>query len=171
MRFLVITASKHGSTAEIGEAVAATLRGCGRDAVHHLVEDVTTIPPAVDPADFDVIVLGSAVYTGQWLPAANQWLQDNADLLSRRQVWLFSSGLAGQPAADANSPARTQSVMRSIGALGHRHFPGRLDMSVLSLAERAIIAAARGRQGDHRDFEQVAQWAEQISTQVAAPVA
>ena len=38
-----------------------------------------------------------------------------------------------------------------------------LDLSVLNFAERAIIVAARGKQGDRRDMAAVQMWAEEIA--------
>ncbi|HEY8718664.1 flavodoxin domain-containing protein [Pengzhenrongella sp.] len=161
MRVLVTAASRHGGTAEIGSRVAAELIARG-----HEVEVVD--PAQVKTLDgFNAVVLGSAVYTGHWLPAAREFASTFAADLAKRPVWLFSSGLATAPAAAANSPAETRAVMTAVGARGHRAFGGRLDHEVLNLAERAIIAAARGRDGDHRDMAAVEEWAGQISGELA----
>ena len=67
MRVLVTAASRHGSTAEIADALAAQLVRCGLD--------VTVEPPDgdADPAEYDAVVLGSAVYAGRWLDAARRF--------------------------------------------------------------------------------------------------
>jgi menaquinone-dependent protoporphyrinogen oxidase len=50
-----------------------------------------------DPASFDAVVLGSAVYAGRWLDPARQYAALYADVLRARPVWLFSSGPIGNP--------------------------------------------------------------------------
>lgn len=161
MRVLVTVASRHGGTREIGSRVAAELRSRG-----HAVELVD--PEHVATLDrYDAVVLGSAVYTAHWLPAAREFAARFGTDLAARPVWLFSSGLATAPAAAANSPVETLALIKATGASGHRAFGGLLDRSVLSFAERAIIAAARGKEGDHRDMAAVVEWAGQISDELA----
>jgi len=63
----------------------------------------------------------------------------------------------------ANSPHETRALVERIGARGHRSFRGRLDRSVLTFAERAVIAGARARDGDHRDMAAVAAWADEVA--------
>ncbi|HEX5331735.1 MAG TPA: flavodoxin domain-containing protein [Cellulomonas sp.] len=164
MKILVTVASRHGATKEIGTAIAAVLSAAG-----HSVDEL-------DPAlvtgvtGYDAVVLGSAVYTAHWLPAARDFAAKYADDLARRPVWIFSSGLATQPAARANSPHEMLALRDTLGARGHRSFAGRLDRSVLAFTERSIIAGARAREGDHRDFGAIAAWAGQIAAALSEMV-
>ena len=161
MRVLVAVASRHGGTREIGSRVAAGLRSRGHETALLAPEDVSGLDR------FDAVVLGSAIYTGHWLPAAREFATRYEAELGELPVWLFSSGLATAPAAAANSPAETHALIETIRANGHRAFGGQLDRSVLNLAERAIIAAARGKEGDHRDMAAVASWTEAIADRLA----
>lgn len=160
MDVLVSVASRHGATWEIGEAVAAVLRENGHRVTVREPQDVA------DVAGFDAIVLGSAVYLGHWLPAARELGDRLVGRTHGKAVWLFSSGLATQPAAAANSPHEIAALVEALDARGHRSFRGRLDLAQLSFAERAHIAAGRARAGDHRDFEAVTAWADGIATEV-----
>lgn len=161
MRVLVTVASRHGATAEIGSAIGQVLTGAGYEVVE-------LAPQAVESLDgIDVVVLGSAVYTAHWLPAAREFAARWSEDLLKRQVWLFSSGLATQPAASANSPHELRAMAGQVGANGHRSFAGRLQRSELAFAERALIAGARAKEGDHRDFEAVAAWAKEIAGQLS----
>lgn len=160
MQILVTVASRHGATAEIGSAVADVLRADG-----HVVDEVAPGEVA-DVSGYDAVVLGSAVYTAHWMPAARDFAARLAPELRERHVWVFSSGLATQPAASANSPHELLALMQSVGALGHRAFAGRLLRSELAFAERALIAGARAKEGDHRDFDAVRAWAGQIAEQL-----
>lgn len=162
MQILVTVASRHGATAEIGSAVAAVLRTEGHVVDETAPQDVT------DVRAYDAVVLGSAVYTAHWLSPARDLAARLAPQLRERPVWVFSSGLATQPAASANSPHELRALMADVGALGHRAFAGRLRRADLAFAERAIIAGARAKEGDHRDFEAVEAWARQIAADLRA---
>ncbi|WP_066582853.1 flavodoxin domain-containing protein [Cellulomonas timonensis] len=161
MRILVTVASRHGATREIGAVVARVLNEAGH-AVDELDPEQVT-----DVRDYDAVVLGSAVYTAHWLPAARALAERCAHDLAERPVWLMSSGLATQPAASANSPHEVNQMRESLGARAHRSFAGRLIRSELTFAERALISGARAREGDHRDLDAVAAWAAQIAEELA----
>jgi len=161
VRVLVAVASRHGGTQEIGEVVADVLRGAGHDVDEVEPGDVALIDP------YDAVVLGSAVYNGRWLPEARELAQRAATPLSRRPVWLLSSGLAATlPASVAKSSTEMRDLGERIAAREHRKFAGRLNRSVLSFAERTIIAAARGRDGDYRDLDAVGDWARSIAAEL-----
>jgi menaquinone-dependent protoporphyrinogen oxidase len=162
MNVLVTVASRHGATAEIGSAVADVLRADGHVVHEAAPEDVA------DVDGYDAVVLGSAVYTAHWMPAARDLAARLAPDLRRRHVWVFSSGLATQPAARANSPHELLALMQDVGAIGHRAFAGRLLRSELAFAERAIIAGARAKEGDHRDFDAVRAWGRDIAEHLRA---
>jgi menaquinone-dependent protoporphyrinogen oxidase len=153
MRVLVVVASRHGATWEIGEVVAEALASRG-----HLVEQ--RAPEDVESVDgYEAVVLGSAVYLAHWMASARDFADRFSEDLAGVPVWLFSSGLATQPAASANSPHELMALYKQIGARGHRAFRGRLDRALLTFAERAAIAGARAREGDHRDMGAVRAWA------------
>lgn len=161
MRVLVSAASKHGATREIAALIAATLNHAGFDCDH------------IEPADianaghYDAVVIGSAVYLGQWLPEARDLVDRLTPQIQDIPVWLFSSGLADAPSKDSNATPATAARMAAVLAKGHRHFPGKLDVLQLNLAERAAILAARGKYGDSRDMDAVKAWAEQIAAALA----
>ena len=166
-RVLVVAASRHGSTAEIATALARFLeespagRAAGLTAVAERVEH------APDPDRFDAVVLGSAVYVGRWLEPARQYATDHATALRRRPVWLFSSGPIGEPPFPPDEPHDAHPVARTVGARGHRVFPGRLEKHLLGFGERAMVTAMRAPTGDFRDWDAVRAWAEEIAAAVA----
>jgi menaquinone-dependent protoporphyrinogen IX oxidase len=99
MKVLVRAASKYGAASEIGQAAADVLaeRGC----------EVTVLPPEKVSAvqEFDAVVLGSAVYLGQWMKPGRELAERYAGALAARPVWLFSSGPVGEPAKPAGDPS------------------------------------------------------------------
>ena len=162
MKILVVVASRHGATWEIGEVVADALTSRGHAVDLRAPEDVDSID------GYQAVVLGSAVYLAHWMASAREFADRFADQLSGVPVWMFSSGLATQPAASANSPHELMALRDRIGARGHRSFRGRLDRALLTFAERAAIAGARAREGDHRDLGAVRAWAVGVADDVAA---
>ena len=161
-RALVTYATKHGGTADIGEAVADGLRTVGvevdaRDAID--VKDV---------AGFDAVVVGSALYMNKWQSAA-------IDVLKRLEscpgvaVWMFSSGPTG---GDAKSDAKAAEVLAAqppapgdagklatrLGVRGHVTFGGRIDESMTSFLERWMP------RGDWRDMDAARAWGAAIGT-------
>ena len=83
MKVLVCAATKYGATGEIADVVADVLAEKGLE--------VTVIPPGQAGAieQFDAVVLGSAVYMGQWMKPARELVDRSAAALAARPVWLF----------------------------------------------------------------------------------
>jgi menaquinone-dependent protoporphyrinogen oxidase len=155
MRILVAVASKHGATLEIAEAIGATLRSRGHE--------VDVVVPDVDVAlrEYDAVVCGSAVYGGSWRPDAVRFLEYRADDLRALPVWLFESGPVGNP--DLVEPMGAGRQLASlVAARGLAIFDGRIDRSLLSMGEKAIITMVRVKDNDLRDFDLVEEWAESI---------
>src|SRR5690606_30902958 len=109
MRALVTVASRHNATLEIGEVVADTIREHGIECDLIVPEDVTSV------AEYDVVIVGSAIYTGRWLPEARELVERLTAELQTKTVWLFSSGLADAPAKGSNRPAETHERMIASG--------------------------------------------------------
>jgi menaquinone-dependent protoporphyrinogen oxidase len=166
LRVLVVVASKHGATAELGAALARGLadssagRAMGLEAVSVPVEQ------GPDPAEYEAVVLGSAVYLGRWLEPARTYAAEHVAALRGRPVWLLSSGPIGEPPFPADAPHDVGPLAQSIGARSHRVFAGRLDKSLLSFGERAMVTAMRAPIGDFRDWDAVRAWAEEIAAEV-----
>src|SRR6476469_3605335 len=126
MTVLVTAATQHGSTGEIAKAVGAALTERGVPAV--------VVPPdeVRDISGYDAVVLGSAVYSGHWMPAATTLVERCANAWSGRPVWLFSSGPIGKPDRSLTTkmgadPVDLPAIRAATGAREHRMFPGKLD--------------------------------------------
>lgn len=160
MNVLVACASKHGATAEIATALARDLCAHGLDVDVRSAEEVDGV------GEYDAAVLGSAVYMGRWLPAATAVVELYADELAERPTWLFSSGPVGDPLLPA--PPDVSALEGQVGARGHRTFPGRLDRSDLSLAERGAVRVVSAQYGDYRDWDAVTEFADEIAAALVA---
>ena len=91
MTILVTVATKHGSTAEIAEAIGRALEEAGNAATVETVDRVASLEP------FEAVILGSGVYIGHWLAPARAFARAHAEELRARPTWLFSSGPIGAP--------------------------------------------------------------------------
>lgn len=165
-RVLVVVASRHGATAEIADALARSLAECPAGRAAALSAVAVPAHQRPDPAPFDAVVVGSAVYAGRWLDPARQYAADHAGVLRTRPVWMFSSGPIGDPPFPPDEPHDAAPLAAITGARAHRVFPGRLDKSRLSFGERAMVTAMRAPVGDFRTWDEIAAWAAEIAATV-----
>jgi menaquinone-dependent protoporphyrinogen oxidase len=77
----VVAASRHGSTAEIAAEIARSSKECGAGRAVGLAAAADDGGHGPDPARFDAVVLGSAVYAGRWLEQARQYATDHTTAL------------------------------------------------------------------------------------------
>jgi menaquinone-dependent protoporphyrinogen oxidase len=157
---LVTAASRHGATEEIAQRIA-----------EHLREDelvVVTSPPSSIPTvdEFDVVVLGSAVYAGHWMEEAKELAKRLANTSPQPEVWLFSSGPLGDPPKPDVDPVDVAEVMAVTRARDHKVFAGRLDRTRLGIVENTVVAALKVPEGDFRDWEVIESWAKKIALSI-----
>jgi menaquinone-dependent protoporphyrinogen oxidase len=157
MKILVTAASRHGSTTQIGEWVAAVLRSHGHDA------DVLAPGRVTSLSGYGAVVLGSAVYMGGWLKEAKSFANRFRGDLADRRVWLFSSGPVGDPLVPADQLVKLGDLLTRSGAVAHRMFSGSLDATALSIRERIAVRAIGVSAGDYRDWDAIAEWASAIA--------
>jgi menaquinone-dependent protoporphyrinogen oxidase len=157
MKVLVTTASKHGATEEIAQAIGDALRARGLEVAVLSAEKVGSVE------EWDAVVLGSAVYAGHWLKPAKELVEREAGALAQRPVWLFSSGPVGDPPKPEEDPADVAAIVEATRAREHQIFVGKLEKENLNLPERAILKVVRAAEGDFRDFDQIRAWANGIA--------
>lgn len=161
MRVLVSAASRHGATQAISHEVARQLRTAGHTT------SVLDPVEVEDLAEFDAVVLGSAVYHDRWMPEARNLAARLGDQLRGRPVWLFSSGPVGEPLRPTTEVADVARVARQAHARGHHLFAGRVDDSTLTRSERARVRRLHAADGDYRDWFEIRSWAQELASQLA----
>jgi len=159
MHVLVAVASRHGSTREIADAIEQELHVPGVDAE---VRDVENVP---DLEAYDAVVLGSALYMGNWESAASRFVQRHRSKLLTMPVWLFSSGPVGNNNHPGQGdPPKVVQIAQLARARGHQMFAGKLDRHNLSFGERLVVNVVHAPDGDFRDWNAIRAWANEIAT-------
>lgn len=159
---LVAYGSKHGSTAEIAEAIAVAMRETGLEAEARPAGEVSGL------TGYDAAVVGSGVYGGRWAGDARTFVRRERKALRAMPTWLFCSGpTGGSPDADAAVQSAGPGVMDpsmrkvDVGARGYATFAGKVGDGVGGPFERFVP------KGDWRDFEQITAWGRQIAAELA----
>ncbi|MCR4405345.1 MAG: flavodoxin domain-containing protein [Anaerolineae bacterium] len=167
VQVLVAYATKYGATAEIAEKIGQVLREAGFHA------DVLPVDRVGDLSPYKAVVLGSAVYVGQWRKEAAKFLEANEKKLAERLVWLFSSGPTGEGDAVQlvkgwRFPEAQQPVADRIRPRDVALFHGMLDTKKLSLTEKLLVKGIKAPVGDFRDWEAINSWAAAIADTLKA---
>jgi menaquinone-dependent protoporphyrinogen IX oxidase len=147
--------------------MAAGLRRHGHTVELRPVED------AGAPGEYDAVVLGSPVFDGRWMPAADAYADEHAPTLRHMPTWLFSVGSFGDtkrllgPLA-LREPRNIASLRAVVAPRGYRVFAGVIDEHAWPLAARLLFRAVGGRFGDDRDWQQIDAWADEIADGVGS---
>jgi flavodoxin len=80
---IVVFASRYGSTKEVAMAIADGLGADFANVLDH--PDITA---------YDLVVVGSPIYTGTYLPAMQRFLRHNKDVLAGKKVAAFITAAA-----------------------------------------------------------------------------
>ncbi len=161
-RVLVAYASKYGATGEIAEKIGHVLRDGG------LSVDVLSVQQVDGLTAYQAVVLGSAVYVGQWRDEAVKFLETNEYVLADLPVWLFSSGPTGEgdPVTLMKGwhfPSAQQAIADHIKPRDMALFHGFLNTKELNFVERMLIKGIGSPTGDFRDWDAITTWAQGIA--------
>ncbi|MEV8099032.1 flavodoxin domain-containing protein [Kitasatospora sp. NPDC085879] len=161
-RVLVAYGTKHGATAGIAREIGRVLDEEGFTTEVLPAAEVTTV------ADFDAVVLGSAIYMNHWQHDALRCAHRHADELARRPVWLFSSGPVDSSAEQHEIPpvAQVADEMERLHARGHVTFGGSVTAETPGFVARSMVRHDKG--GDFRSSEHIRRWAREIGAELRA---
>jgi menaquinone-dependent protoporphyrinogen oxidase len=163
MTYILVTyASKHNSTAEIAKTIGEVLQQANASQV-----DLVPVENVEDITSYDAVILGSAVYAGQWQSKAGNFLKKHEAELSQRPVWLFSSGPIGE--GDPKDllkgwkfPEALLPIVERIKPQDIALFHGNLDPTKLNVMERIVVKGVKAPTGDFRDWNVIRGWAYNI---------
>lgn len=165
-RVLVAYASKRGSTAEIGDAIADVLRESGLDVDCKAAGEVRGLD------SYDGVVLGSAVYMKRWRGDAKHFLRKHAEEISRLPFWVFSSGPVGDPSKTPDpswlEPPRIIDRAQQLGVRDHVVFGGRVPAKPHGPIERSMVENTPAQYRDLRDWDEIRAWSSRIASELHA---
>jgi len=141
MKVLVASASKHGSTEEIGSFIATRLRERGLDA------DAIPLDETDGLLGYDAVVLGSAVYIGSWMKQAKAFVSTKRDRLASMPVWLFSSGPTDPQSEHGLSDEARTELEELVHPREHAVFFGAIDPDRLGFIEKRMVKAVKAPVG------------------------
>lgn len=163
-RILVTYASRSGATAGVAGAIGQRLAAAGAQV------DVLPMGDVYDLAGYSAAVAGSSIQGGRWLPEALQFIQQHQAALARQP---FAAFLVCMTLAMNNGDYRAQvagwlaPVRALVRPVSEGLFAGALDIAkVPSFADRLkfrlSVAAGVWSEGDHRDWNAIHAWAEEL---------
>lgn len=161
MKVLVVYGTKSGCTAGVGEQIGKTLADKGAAV------DVVAAENAGSPDGYEAVVVGSGVRAGSWHQATRTWVANNADALKSLPVAFYTCGLVIADGDDKIEEVRgyTDKVIDETGVtptdIGL--FAGWNEPKSFSLLERGVMKMMKAPQGDFRDMDAIAAWAESIA--------
>jgi menaquinone-dependent protoporphyrinogen oxidase len=161
-KVLVAYATKYGATTEVAQKIGQVLEQAG------LQTEVLPADNVGDLGPYGAVVLGSAVYVGQWRKEAARFLEANEQALAERPVWLFSSGPTGEgdPVELTQGwrfPEKLQPIADRIGPREVALFHGAADPDKLNLLHKWMLKMVKAPVGDFRDWQAIAAWAGEIA--------
>jgi menaquinone-dependent protoporphyrinogen oxidase len=150
MTLLLAYATRNGSTHEVAQNIAATLRLDGFDAVCRPVTEVTSLDAV------DALVLGAPLYTGRWHHDACRFVERHRDELERIPFAVFALGPRTLDPTDiASSRGQLERALRKIHAptpATTAIFGGALDPKKLRFPFSRMPAS------DARDWDEIEAW-------------
>lgn len=148
---LVAYASRSGSTAEVAEAIADVLR---RREFTVMVAPAARVRDQV--GDYDLVVLGGALYSGRWHSGAHRFLRRHRRELDGAAVAIFGMG----PRRDAEE-AWQKSREQLNRALSKRSWLRPVAITVFG----GVDPPKKRERRDIRDWAAITAWAEAIADQ------
>lgn len=156
---LLAYASRYGSTQEVAETIAATLRASGLDVEIQPMHEVKTL------THYEAVVLGAAIYNAHWHPDAHEFVSQHQETLRQRPVAIFALGpLSTSAAAMERSRRQLDRELAKypwLKPIAVGMFVGKIDPAKLGFFDRLGTAAS-----DHRDWDAIRAWADALPEQL-----
>ncbi|WP_261624008.1 flavodoxin domain-containing protein [Nesterenkonia marinintestina] len=152
MTTMVVVASTHGSTTEIGERIAATLSSRG---VRAHTKDVSEAGRWLH--DASNVVIGMPVYKQKLLADGPMFLESHRTELQGKPLFAFAVG--GAPRLDGE----LASQLRRYGPREIAYFRGAIDSEKLGFVEKLMLRISKSPlDADWRDWPAVEDWAREL---------
>jgi len=169
---LVTYATRYGSTQEVAERIAATLRE------HGLKVEVAPVSEVRAVGGYGAVVVGAPLYVGHWPKEMHNFLSRHHEGLAQRPVMVFCLGPI-KPYSEATAKeweddrlqlsneldayAWLRPVAREL--FGGVYDPDKLRFPDTLMAKLPVSPLYKLEATDARDWEAITAWAEQIAAQ------
>lgn len=170
-KILVTYTSRFGATAGVAEAIGKTLTGHGADV------DVLPMRDVKDLAPYQSVVAGSAINGGAWLPEGMEFVRAHqAELRSKPfAAFLVCMTLTMKNGEQYRSHVATwlDPVRSLVRPVSEGLFAGALNISKIPswsdrLKFRLSVLFGAWTEGDHRDWNAIRAWADNIYPALAS---
>jgi len=154
---LVAYATRYGSTQEVAEAVAATLRESGVEADTLPVREVRTL------AEYGPVVLGAPLFMFRWHKDAIRFLSRHREALRQRPVAVFALGPTHDPHDEKEWQGSRAQLDRELAKfpwlkpVALQMFGGKYDPTKLGFPIKSLAGSAPA--SDIRDWTAIRAWA------------
>ncbi len=161
---LVGYATHYGSTQQVAEIIAATLRECGLEVELELIRQVRTLD------SYRAVVLGAPLYMFHWHKDALQFLSRHRRALTERPVAIFALGPVHEPHDEQEwqgSHAQLNKELTKfpwLTPIALELFGGKYDPACLRFPIN--LFAGKEPASDLRDWTAIRAWASNLSTRL-----
>jgi menaquinone-dependent protoporphyrinogen oxidase len=155
-QLLVAYGTKHGSTVEVAEAIAAELRDSGREV------DVAAAAYVGELDDYGAVLLGGALYMGRLHQDAAGFLKRHRDALRELPLAVFAMGpktlAASDVAASRKQLDHALEAYPELTPVAVAVFGGVIDPGKLRFPFTRMPAS------DARDWDAISSWSHELSS-------
>ena len=165
---LVVYATRYGSTQEVAERIAATLRQAGLQVEVQAARQVRALD------GYRAVVLGAPLYIGSWLKDARRFLTQHQAVLTQVPVAIFTLGPTR--AEEDVAPVRAQMDEQlgkhpwlkpvAVALFGGKYDPSKLKFPVNLLAALPASPLYQAPASDIRDWDAIQAWASDLTTKL-----
>jgi len=151
---LVAYATKHGSTAEVAEAVTGELQALGLDV------ELSELRKVRDLDGYRAVAIGAPLYTGRWHPDARKFVKRHGKALGELPVAVFALGplklTEDDVAGSRKQLDRALALAPELKPATVEVFGGVIDPAKLRFPFNRMPA------GDARDWDAIRAWARSL---------
>jgi menaquinone-dependent protoporphyrinogen oxidase len=165
-KVLIAYASKYGATTEIAQKIAEDLKTATVEV------DVLPANKIKDIAPYQMIIIGTALYMGQWRKEAVQFMKSQQGTLVKQPVYIFTSGPTGE--GDPTEllqgriiPESLKSILAVIQPKEVTVFGGKADTERMNGFDKWIMKKVKAGSGDFRNWQAISAWTTKISASLA----
>ena len=144
---LIAYATKHGSTHEVAETIAARLAEAGAETHTLPVDRVESLE------EYAAVVVGAPLYMGRWHPGARAFLRRHRDALAKRPLAVFALGPVKDEPKQWDGAEKQLSRLPGIEPVTVALFGGAIVPETLHFPFSHVPA------GDLRDWAAIEEWA------------